>query len=74
VGGLSANRKLGNTAQHSTRPVGAILVSSIEGEVKKKHISNGWTFSRFAAWPRSRSVPKPTKQNVVNNDMHLREP
>ena len=26
-----------------------LLVSSIKGEVKKKHISVGWTFSCFAA-------------------------
>jgi len=26
-----------------------ILVSSIKGEVKKKHHSNGWSFSCFAA-------------------------
>ena len=26
-----------------------VLISSIKGEVKKKHISNGWTFSWFAA-------------------------
>jgi hypothetical protein len=26
-----------------------VLISSIKGEVKKEHISNGWTFSCFAA-------------------------
>ncbi len=28
---------------------GLVLISSIKGEVKKKHISNGWTFSCFTA-------------------------
>jgi len=30
-------------------PRGQVLVSSIKVEVKKKHLSNGWTFSCFAA-------------------------
>ena len=28
---------------------GQVLVSSIKVEVKKKHVSNGWTFSCFSA-------------------------
>jgi hypothetical protein len=28
---------------------GQLLVSSIKGEVKKKHLSDGWNFSCFAA-------------------------
>src|ERR1700683_1971427 len=82
------------------------LISSIKGEVKKKHLSFGWNFSCFSAplierdlccpsapcarlqghatprlgfsllavfiasWRRSLSVPKPTKQNVVQCGDH----
>ena len=30
-------------------PRGQVPVSSIKGEVKKKHLSDGWNFSCFAA-------------------------
>jgi hypothetical protein len=35
--------------QSSSVPLPTSPVSSIKGEVKKKHISNDWTFSCFAA-------------------------
>jgi uncharacterized membrane protein len=34
---------------HSKGELSRLLISSIKGEVKKKHISFGWTFSCFSA-------------------------
>jgi len=37
------------TWEWETAAAGQLLVSSIKGEVKKKHLSDGWNFSCFAA-------------------------